>query len=156
MRRFLQIIGLGMAIDGFLTTTFSRDFIKINQTDRFGPGYQRFVKSFMRLPDRTIRLIGLSLTLTGAATALLSRTAAPRPEAKRQPKMKYEVKEKVAGQEAVDFLRGLADSMEKSEDFQVDIMGKAVTIHPNNEIKVEYEPKEKGGELELEIKWKSA
>ncbi|MBI4733381.1 MAG: amphi-Trp domain-containing protein, partial [Rubrobacteridae bacterium] len=53
-------------------------------------------------------------------------------------------------------LRGLADSLETSSDFQAVIKGQRVNIPAQANMKVEYEQKESGGELELEVKWEGA
>lgn len=69
---------------------------------------------------------------------------------------KIEVEEVVSRDRFLQFLRGLADSIEKSTDFQTTIKGQQVSIPSQGEMKVEFESKEKGGEFELEIKWKPA
>ena len=69
---------------------------------------------------------------------------------------KIEVEEVVSRERFVQFLRGLADSIEKSTDFQTTIQGQQVSIPPQGEMKVDFESKEKGGEFDLEIKWRPA
>ena len=69
---------------------------------------------------------------------------------------KIEVEEMVSKERFIQFLRGLADSMEESTDFQTTIQGRQVSIPPQGEMKVDFESKEKGGELDLELKWRTA
>ncbi|HZD59743.1 MAG TPA: amphi-Trp domain-containing protein [Anaerolineae bacterium] len=145
MRRYIQIIGLLLAAEGLITIIFSKNYLKIWRTDKLGPGYLRLIESLIALPDKTIRLSGLSLMITGASVALLASG-----EGEEE---KIEIEETVPRERFIQLLRGLAESVERSTEFQTIIKGQQISIPPQGEMKVEFETEDQGRELELELEW---
>jgi amphi-Trp domain-containing protein len=98
------------------------------------------------MPDTTLRLIGATEMVLGALLVAPDM-------AKKEV---TEVEEEISKERFSQILRGLAESLDKSRSFQTEIKGYQVTVPEEANIKIEYEQKENGGELELEVKWEGA
>ncbi len=153
MRRVIQIIGLLTALEGILFASFPRGFSKSLRTDSLGTPYLRLVSALNALPDSAIRRMGIAQILAGITAALLAGRSTGKVAIKEE---EMEIKEKISRERSIQLLRELADSIEASRELQTTIQGTTVNIDPTGEMEVEYEADGTGGELELEIKWKSA
>lgn len=145
MRGPCWLIGAITAADGLFTTVFSRGYIRgFWGSFRFGHEYQKMINAYASFPDRTLRIIGLAELIIGAGLLLPSRRS----------REQMQIEESVSKEHFSQLLRGLAESLDKSSDFQTVIKGQQVSIPSQAKMKVEYEQKEGEGELELEVKWK--
>jgi amphi-Trp domain-containing protein len=95
------------------------------------------------MPETTLRLVGATELVIGAL--LIAPDMAKKEVA--------EIEEEISKERFSQILRDLAESLDKSRSFQTEIKGYQVTIPEEANIKMEYEQKENGGELELEVKW---
>jgi amphi-Trp domain-containing protein len=146
MRGPCTVVGAVTAIDGLLAVVFSKRYVRFWGSFNFGSGYKNLMRSIAAFPDTTIRLIGVAQLILAAALLLPDRS-------KREH---LQVEEEVSREHFSHILRGLAESLEKSSDFQTVIKGQQVNVPAQADMKVEYEQKEQGGELELEVKWEGA
>lgn len=145
MRGPCWILGALAAADGLFTTVFSRKYIRgFWGSFRFGREYQKMINAYASFPDRTLRVIGLVELIIGVGALLPNRGG----------REQIQIEESVSRERFSQILRGLAESLDKSSDFQTVIKGEQVSIPSQAKMKVEYEQKEKEGELELEVKWK--
>jgi amphi-Trp domain-containing protein len=69
-------------------------------------------------------------------------------------KEKYKIKEAYPTAEFAAALRRLADALEKSEGFEMQIGAEGISIPAGAECKIEYEREGNKGEIECKIKWK--
>jgi amphi-Trp domain-containing protein len=147
MHATCNVLGVITVLDGLFTTVFAKNYIRgFYGAFNFGPEYKNLINAYSVFSDRAIRIIGLSELALGIG--LLA------PNMKMRSKT--EIEEDVSKENFSKILRGLADSLESSRDFQTVIKGQQVYVPAQANMKVEYEQKETGGELELEVKWEGA
>lgn len=145
MRGPCTVIGAIAAADGLLTALFSKRYINFWESLDFGSQYKDLMRSFSAFPDRTIKLIGVAELILAVGLLLPERSKRKRTQI-----------EEVSREHFSHMLRGLAESLEKSSEFQTVIKGQQVNVPAQADMKVEYAQKKCGGELELEVKWKGA
>ena len=66
-----------------------------------------------------------------------------------------EFEKEIGKEEAVVFLRQIADALENETDVDIQIDEFTISLSPGVEIMVEYEEEEGESELEIELKWKT-
>ncbi|HEY3375313.1 MAG TPA: amphi-Trp domain-containing protein [Candidatus Aquicultor sp.] len=143
MHKVIKTLGLLLAAEGVLFTVFSKDYLKLYRTDKLGPTFEDTIDTILKAPDKTFRLAGVAEILIGVGAVIVAARI-------NTGSVKHNESSR---RSTAQSLRTIADSIERSAQFELIIEGKRVVVPAEAKTKIEFEAKDGGGKLEFEIKW---